>query len=466
MLKHLFLFVYAALAIVGNTPAKAADNTDTTRIYVFAINDMITKATARLTSRSFDEAARQQADLILIHMNTYGGLVDAADSVRTRILNSKVPVYVFIDNNAASAGALISIACDSIYMRSGANIGAATVVDQSGNVVPDKFQSYMRSTMRSTAQAHGKDTTITGTDTIIKWRRDPIIAEAMVDPSVYIPGIIDSGKVLTFTADEAMANGYCEGKAENIEEVLKVAGIQNYQLIKYEETAIDRIISFLLNPAIQGILIMLIIGGIYFELQTPGIGFPLAAAATAALLYFAPLYLEGLAEHWEVLIFLAGLILIGLEVFVIPGFGVAGISGIVLVVGGLSLAMIDNVIFEFDWRLGMLSLVKALFVVVTSVSLSVVGMIFFSKYLLESRFFKGVALEAVQDKEQGFVGVDIQPRSLVGATGVAYTVLRPGGKVEIDRQVYDAVSEYGFVERGETVKVTRYESGQVYVVKA
>lgn len=466
MLKRLYLILLAALAVVSNTSARSTDNTDTTRVYVFSINDMITKATARLTKRSFEEAARQQADIILIHMNTYGGLVDAADSVRTRILNSQIPVYVFIDNNAASAGALISIACDSIYMRAGANIGAATVVDQSGNVVPDKFQSYMRSTMRSTAQAHGKDTIINGADTIVKWKRDPAIAEAMVDPVIYIPGVIDSGKVLTFTADEAIANGFCEGKAENIEEVLKVAGIGQYEIISYRETAIDRIISFLLNPAIQGILIMLIIGGIYFELQTPGIGFPLIAAATAALLYFAPLYLEGLAEHWEVLIFLAGLVLIGLEIFVIPGFGVAGISGIILVVGGLSLAMIDNVVFKFDWRLGMLSLVKALFVVVTSVSLSVVLMIFFSKYLLDSRFFKGIALEAVQEKDEGFVGVDMQAKSLTGASGQAFTVLRPGGKVEIDGQVYDAISEYGFIQKGEPVKITRFESGQLYVIKA
>lgn len=466
MLKRLYLILLAALAVVSNTFARSNDNTDTTRVYVFSINDMITKATARLTKRSFEEAARQQADIILIHMNTYGGLVDAADSVRTRILNSEIPVYVFIDNNAASAGALISIACDSIYMRAGANIGAATVVDQSGNVVPDKFQSYMRSTMRSTAQAHGKDTVINGADTIIKWKRDPSIAEAMVDPVIYIPGVIDSGKVLTFTADEAIANGYCEGKAENITEVLKVAGIGQYKIISYRETAIDRIIGFLLNPAIQGILIMLIIGGIYFELQTPGIGFPLIAAATAALLYFAPLYLEGLAEHWEVLIFLAGLVLIGLEIFVIPGFGVAGISGIILVVGGLSLAMIDNVIFEFDWRLGMLSLVKALFVVVTSVSLSVILMIFFSKHLLGTRFFKGIALEAVQDKNEGYVGVDMQAKSLTGAEGLAFTVLRPGGKVEIDGQVYDAISEYGFIQKGEPVKITRFESGQLYVIKA
>src|SRR5690606_8512896 len=188
----------------------------------------ITKATWRQTVQAFEAADSLKADVFLIHMNTYGGTVLDADSIRTKILQSPIPVYVFIDNNAASAGALISIACDSIYMRPGGSIGAATVVNQTGSALPDKYQSYMRSTMRATAEAHGKDTIITANDTIFKWRRDPRIAEAMVDPRVFIEGIIDTGKVLTFTPTEAIENGYCEGTAENIQEVLQKVGIEDY----------------------------------------------------------------------------------------------------------------------------------------------------------------------------------------------------------------------------------------------
>ena len=133
------------------------------------------------------------ADAVLIHMNTYGGQVDAADSMRTAILYNPIPVYVFIDNNAASAGALISIACKKIYMRKGANIGAATVVNPTGEAMPDKYQSYMRSMMRSTAEAHGQDTIVQKNDTLYKWKRDPLIAEAMVDERVAIPNLIDTG---------------------------------------------------------------------------------------------------------------------------------------------------------------------------------------------------------------------------------------------------------------------------------
>ena len=229
----------------------------TTLVYVFKIREEIAPPILRLTNRAFAEAKKMNADYIIIHLNTYGGMLDAADSIRTKILNCSVPVFVYIDNNAASAGALISIACDSIYMRKGANIGSATVVDQSGQPLPDKYQSYMRSMMRSTAETHGKDTIITGNDTVYKWHRDPLIAEAMVDPRTQIKGISDSGKVLAFTTSEAIKHGYCEGKAENIREVLEKAGIKDYKIYEYTLSTIDKIAGFLLNPFVSGILIML-----------------------------------------------------------------------------------------------------------------------------------------------------------------------------------------------------------------
>ena len=149
-------------------------------IYV-PIREEIMPSTERLTAKCLAEAAENGADLIVIQMNTYGGMVNAADSIRTMLLNAAVPVWVFIDNQAASAGALIALAADSIYMRPGGNIGAASVVDQRGKPMPDKYQSFMRATMRATAEAHGKVIDrIEGTDTVWRWHRDPQIAEAMV----------------------------------------------------------------------------------------------------------------------------------------------------------------------------------------------------------------------------------------------------------------------------------------------
>ncbi len=464
-LRILRLFILLLLAGIQIT-AQAQDSLPASKlIYKINIKENIMPAAWRSVKVGFEEAQNLKADIILIHMNTYGGMVDVADSIRTKILNSKIPVWVFIDNQAASAGALISIACDSIYMRKGGSIGAATVVDQSGNVVPDKFQSFMRSTMRATAEAKGYDTLISGNDTILKWRRDPRIAEAMVDPSIYIEGIIDSGKVLTFTAEEAIKHGYCEGKAENVNEVMEQAGIKSYTIAEFRPSLLDRMIGFLTNPFVSGILIMIIIGGIYFELQTPGVGFPLAAAAIAAILYFAPLYLEGLVEHWEIIIFVVGVILLMVEIFAIPGFGVTGISGIVLMVAGLTLAMIDNEIFRDPVNFNLMTILKPFGIVVLAVFIGLIGGIALSRKLLTSPLFPNLALQSNLNKEEGFVGIDTKIKNMVGAEGIAITTLRPSGKIQIENSWFDAVAEFGYIEKGSKVKVSKDESGQLYVVK-
>lgn len=472
-MKTLYLKRIALLfLILASLTAQAAltkrdknwDNKHKILIYSFDINKDIGPAVWRITQQSFTEALSLKADLILIHMNTYGGLQDAADSIRTKIINSPVPVYVFIDNNAASAGALISIAADRIYMRTGASIGAATVVNQTGEAMPDKYQSFMRSMMRSTAESHGKDTIINGKDTLILWYRDPRIAEAMVDPRTFIPNVNDSGKVLTFTTEEAMKHGYCEGQANSVKEVIEKAGITNYELREYNLTTFEKIMGFLVNPIVRGILIMLIVAGVYFELQTPGVTFPILLAIAAAVLFFAPLYMDGLAHHWEIVIFIVGLILIALEIFVIPGFGITGISGIALVVIGLTFSMIDNNVFEFGFSRAFGQVFRAFLLVIISMSLSLFISIYFSGKIITNSRIEGLALKSEQKRDEGFVSVDDKSH-LIGKEGEAITILRPSGKVEIDGDVLDALSEFGYINPGERVVINKYESGQLYVSK-
>lgn len=420
-------------------------------VYVLPIKEEIGPVSDRHLEEGLAQAKKLEAEVVILHINTYGGAVDAADKMRTAILNFEKPIYAFIDNNAASAGALISIACDSIYMAPGANIGAATVVDQEGKPTPEKYQSYMRSMLRSTAEKSG---------------RDPKIAEAMNDPRVFIPGVNDSGKVLTFTTSEAIKNDYCEGEASSVEEVLKLAGIDQYTIETYTITGTGKIIDFLINPFISGILIMIILGGIYYEFQAPGTIFPIAASIVAALLYFAPHYIEGLAENWEILVFFIGVILLGVEIFVIPGFGVAGVSGITCMVLGLSLALVKSVPSEFPVDLpNGNDFIRALFTVVISLVLSVILSVYFFGKLTDSALFKKIALQSTISNEGGFVGVDAKEKSLVGSEGIAFTVLRPSGKIEINDHIYDATAETGFIEKGDKVKVLRFEAAQLFVRK-
>jgi membrane-bound serine protease (ClpP class) len=432
---------------------------DKPAVYKIDIRKEINRTTQIYLKKGLEEAQNLNAEAVLIHLNTYGGLLDAADTMRTAILYSPIPVYVYIDNNAASAGALISIACKKIFMRKGASIGAATVVGQTGEQAPDKYQSYMRSMMRATAESHGRDTVVNGRDTAYRWIRDPQIAEAMVDDRTVIPNLTDSGKTLTLTAEEAVKWGYCEGIAESVDDVIEnYLNIKEYKLETYRPTWLDNLTGFLMNPFFQSILIMIIIGGIYFELQTPGVGFPSAAALIAATLYFSPLYIEGLAANWEILLFLVGLILIAFEVFVIPGFGVAGISGTLCVTVGLTLALVSNINFNFEGVSG-LEIGRSLLVVLFGLTLGFGGMLWLTNKIGTKGIMRKMALDA--DLENATSSPVLS--GLVGKTGVAATVLRPSGKVIIDGKFHDGVSQSGYMEKGTKVRVIRFENAQVYV---
>jgi membrane-bound serine protease (ClpP class) len=437
------------LSVIGSQRVKnQIDKTKNLKIYILEIKEEIALPVWRNMQKAFREANSLKADLIILHMNTYGGMVETADSMRTAVLNNPIPIWVYIDNNAASAGALISIACDSIYMRSGANMGAATVVDQTGKAMPDKYQSYMRSMMRSTAEVKG---------------RDPKIAEAMVDPRISVPGLIDSTMVLTFTPTEAIKWGYCQGSAENIPELLAKVGIDKYTIIKQEITPLDKFINFLINPLVSGVLIMIIVAGIYFELQTPGIGFPSFAAIAAAVLYFAPLYLEGLAANWEILLFIIGLILLLLELFVIPGFGIAGFSGISLIITSMVLSLVENTGLSFSSS-ALTKLTESLMIVVSSAFISFSLSLYLSKRIFtSSQFGSRLALKTVMDKKEGFTTTDYRIHVQIGNTAFATTDLRPAGKIIINEEVFDAMSDGGFISKGTQISIIDYRNGQLIV---
>lgn len=441
--------------------------TDTTKIVQLEMAEEVGPSLWVKTQKAFDLAQRDSADMILIHMNTYGGAVVDADSIRTKILNSPIPVVAYIDNNAASAGALIAIACDKIYMRKSASIGAATVVNQNGEAMPDKYQSYMRGIMRATAEAHGCDTLINGSDTTYKWRRNPQIAEAMVDQDISIDGLIEAGKVLTFTASEAIEHGFCDGLAENIPEVLELNGHRNAVITEYHPTGLDKARGWLMNPALQGLLIMAIIGGIYFEMQSPGIGFPSLIAIVAAILYFAPLYIEGLAAHWEIAIFILGIVLIVVELFAFPGFGVCGISGIILAVAGLTMAMIGDFGNTHTPNISPDDIVKSFLLVTLSAAASIAACIWISsKFYNATIFGNRLSLTATQQTNEGFVAVSPDLKQFIGQKAIASTVLRPSGKITIGEHVIDAKSVYGFIEKGTDVEIVGCEAGQLYVKPA
>ena len=417
-----------------------------TVFYRIRMDRDIDKAAQRMLVSGLEKADEAGADYVLLDLDTYGGAVDAADSIRSAILRYEKPVIAYVNMQAASAGALISIACDSIYMKTGSSIGAATVVNQNGDVMPDKYQSFMRGMMRSTAQAKG---------------RDPKIAESMVDTS----------NVLSLTPEEAIEVGYCEGIFESELEVAEAVAAGNSFEIKNMEddmTWLDKLLLILLDPLLQSIFMMMIIGGIFVEIRTPGIGLPLVTAIVGALLYFAPAYVGHLAEHWEILMFVIGLILIGIEIFVIPGFGVCGISGIVLVILSLALSMVDNVEFyRWDGTIDITPVIKPLGIVIISSAAAIFGSVWLVRRLYPTKAFDHVALREEMKASDGYTGVVSGLEDMIGMEVTVFTDMRPSGKViSAYGKILEATMRFGgYASKGEVLKVIAAEQGRLYCDK-
>lgn len=458
-LKRLLLMLLLLPMFAAGLGLHAGEHSN---VYMLRLDDEIGSSTWHYTRQALGEATKRNSDLLLVHLNTYGGSLVHADSIRTALLNYPRPVVAFVDNNAASAGALIALACDTVFMRGGASMGAATVVNGAdGAAMPDKYQSYMRAMMRATAESHGKYTDSLGNE---RWHRDPLIAEAMVDIRVEVPGLVDSTRVVTFTADEAVKWGYADDKAESVRDVMSKLDYEpsDYTIEEYRPDWLDHLIGFFTNPAVQAILIMIIVGGIYMELHSPGVGFPSAAAIIAAVLYFLPLYITGIASSWIILLFVLGVMLIVLEVFVVPGFGITGIAGISCICAAVILGLIEHYTFSLS-HLNADAVWSSMVIFLAGIFLAVIAI----WYLTSSHGPKWVRrhteLMLTQQVKDGYIGVDMAPTNYIGLEGAAVTDMRPAGKVEINGEVLDAVAVRGFIHAGARVRVMKYENAQIYV---
>ncbi len=419
------------------------------KAFVLELRDEVNFAAARYFTRGFAAAKAADADLVIIHLDTYGGRVDYADSIRAQILNCSIPTAVFIDRNAGSAGALLSIACDSIYMAPGASIGAATVVDEYGEAAIDKYQSYWRGVMRATAEVNG---------------RNPLIAEKMVDQDLLIEGLSPVGQVITFSNADAIANGYCEGTQSSIADVAKACGMMDAQIVYYDGSAPEKVIDLLNMPLMSGILLVVMFAGIFFELKTAGMGKGAVVALIAAFLFFVPHYVHGLAETWEVAIFLLGVVLLALELFVIPGFGIAGISGILFTVVGVTAALLENNGTDFE-HVTTNQLLKAIAMVLGLMCTSIILVIWAAKVLVTSKAAHPFVDQTTQDKAQGYTALRAEFLELVGLEGEAMTDLRPVGHIHINGKQYDAQANEGFISRGDKVIVEKLSSIHLVVKK-
>lgn len=436
-LFRLFLFLFIFLAALA---AQA-------KVFVVPIESEIDNRAARHFSLAQRQASEAGADILVVKLNTFGGALDAADSIRTALLRCPLPTVAFVDVNAASAGALIALACDSVYMAPAASMGSATVVNGAGEPMPEKYQSYMSTIMRATAEHHGRRAE--GDSSV--WRRDPAIAASMVNPE----------ESVSLTARQAVACGYADGIAPDLDAVLADLRRSDEEVQYYQSSLTDDILGFLSNAAVRAVLIMLIIGGIYMEMHTPGLGFAGAVASVAAILYFLPGLIIGTMPAWVVLCLIAGVVLIALEIFVVPGFGVTGVTGIIAVAVALTGVMTTS-----DAVTG----IDDLGAILRSVGIVAIGAVAAAAlvlYLTSSRgpkiFRRHTELMTELTVDKGFIGVDLSPRQYIGAVATTLTEMRPAGKIQIGNETFDAVSTGEFIGRRHKVQVVRYENAQLYV---
>jgi len=411
-------------------------------VYIAYIDGEIDLGLAPYVTRVINEAEENNADAIIFKINTFGGRVDAATQIKDAILSSKVLTIAFVNNRAISAGALIALSCNKIVMVPGSSIGAATVVDETGKKQSEKYQSYMRSEMRSTAERNGRRTDI---------------AEGMVDERIVVVGLDDSTKLITLTSEEALKYKIADTVITDFKDLLVAYNLKNAEEVQLTSNWAEDVVRFLNNPIVSSILIMIGFFGLMAEIKSPGWGVAGTAALISLSLFFGSSYILQLASILEILLFVFGLGLLLAEIFIIPGFGIAGISGIILIFASIFLALLGSKPF-IDMERVSISIIQ----LSGAMLFALVGMFFLVKYLPKSTAFNKLVLSESELAEKGFVSYP-SDKDLVGKEGIAFTTLRPGGTAEINGRRIDVVAESEFITQGTKIKVVRVEGIKVVV---
>ena len=412
------------------------------KVYVAKIDGEIDLGLAPYVRRVVSEAEKENAEAIVLKINTFGGRVDAATQIKDAIISTDILTIAFINNRAISAGSLIALSCNKIVMVEGSSIGATTVVDQSGNKQSEKYQSYMRSEMRSTAERNGR-------------RKD--IAEGMVDERIVVKGLVDSTQLITLTSEEAYNYGIADTLVDNIDELLSAFNIRGAKEIEINQNWAEAVVRFLNNAVVTSILIMIGFFGLLAEIKSPGWGVPGTAGLIALTIFFGSSYILQLASVIEILMFIVGIALILLEIFVIPGFGIAGISGIILVFASLFFSLIGGDPF-LDFEL----VSRAIIQLSLSLVIALVLIFVLAKYLPKTSVFNKFVLSASEKSVDGFSSHSFA-EDLIGAEGIALTTLRPAGTAEINGRRVDVMTESEYVEKGKKIKVLAVHGIRVLV---
>ena len=424
-------------------------------VYRVPIEGTIDLGLPPFIQRTLEDAESNEATAVIFDINTFGGRVDAATQIKDAILGADIPTIAFINRRAISAGALISLSCERIYMTGGGLIGAATAVDMTGKKGSEKVISFMREEMASTAEKRG---------------RSKEIARGMVDEELTFTHLViggDSikvddiegrkdGKLISLTTEQALKYKIADGTAENMEALLDSLGYSSVKTIETTENWSEAIVRFLTNPVVASLLTTFGFLGILFELQSPGWGIPGFVGLACLILSLSASYIAQLATMSDMLFVLTGLALILLEVLVIPGFGIAGLGGIGLMIYGLYLLLLPDI------PVGEEVLGQAMDGFLIGLVGAVIGLVLLAKLMIKTKFWEQLTAPDTQKKEDGYSNT-LGWESLQGETGIADTDLHPSGWVRVKDQRIFVVSEGEFIEEGKEIKILSVDGNRVLV---
>ncbi len=435
-----------AVGVLGTLAPAFAQDKRPVIVYVAPVEGIIDLGLAPFIQRVLNEATAAGAAAVVLDVNTFGGRVDAAVQIRDALLNSRVRTVAFVNKRAISAGALISLAAETLVMSAGGTIGAATPVQvgepgSAAQPASEKTVSYVRKEFRATAEAR---------------KRPPLIAEAMVDADVEIKGLIEKGKLLTLTTEEALKHKVADFRADTLEAALEKLGLGGAEVRRASPNWAENVVRFLTHPIVSSLLITIAMLGIIIEIRTPGFGVPGALGITSLSLFFWGHWLVQLAGWEEVLLAVAGLILVLLELLVIPGFGVAGVLGILALLASLVLSLVGA---------GDTSevLLKAAGRVVFSLLVALAASLLILRFLPRIPFGRQLILQRGLAADQGYASAPESDAQWLGKTGRAASPLRPAGIAEIDGQRVDVVSEGELIEAEELIEVIRVDGNRIVV---
>ena len=411
-------------------------------VYRVPLTGVVELGLAPFIERSLDEALAAGAHFVVIDMDTPGGRVDAAERIADAIGDAGLPVYTLVNRRAFSAGALIALSTDGIYMRPASVIGAATPVGGAGVKASEKIVSAMRSEMRALAEAHGVD---------------PEISAAMVDEDIAIDGVVEAGKLLTLTTEEAVEVGYAT-EIDDLAALLARMEVSAAEVVTVETNWAEGVVRFFSNPVVAPFLLTLGFLGLITEIKTASFGLAGAAGILSLSLFFGSHLIVGLAGLEDLLIFGVGLALVGVEVLLVPGFGLFGIIGGLGITAGLYLSLMGSLPTSTDYtRAGLVLSTTVLLIAVSAWvmirSLPGSSRLAKSGIFLLQRTARSIGFESAESRED-----------LVGVLGKAITDLRPSGTGLFGDERIDVVSESEWITEGTPIRIISAE-GYRHIVR-